>query len=99
VFSLRLMMAMAATPLAYVLAGRLADRIFEPLLTDTGPLAGSVGSFIGTGPGRGIGAFFIVLGLAIIGVVVTAVRNDRIRNLETEVPDVIPYSLSGDVLL
>lgn len=93
------MMAMAATPLAYVLAGRLADRIFEPLLTDTGPLAGSVGSIIGTGPGHGIGAFFIVLGLAIIAIVVTAVRNDRIRNLETEVPDVIPYSLSGDVLL
>jgi predicted MFS family arabinose efflux permease len=99
VFSLRLMMAMAATPPAYVLAGPLADRVFEPLLTDTGPLAGSLGNFIGTGPGRGIGAFFIVLGLAIVGIVVTAVRNDRIRNLEIEVPDVIPDSLSGDVLL
>jgi len=99
VFSLRLMMAMAATPFAYVLAGTLADRVFEPLLAPSGLLAGSLGSLIGTGPGRGVGALFIVLGIAIVGIVATAIRNDRIRNLEVEVPDAIPDSLSGDVLL
>ncbi|MCP4966661.1 MAG: MFS transporter [bacterium] len=90
VFSLRLMMAMAATPLAYVLAGPLADRVFEPLLDPAGGLAGSLGSIIGTGPGRGIGALFIVLGLSIVAIVITAIRNPRLRNLETEIPDAIP---------
>lgn len=99
VFSLRLMMALAATPLAYLLAGPLADRVFEPLLAETGLLASSLGAIIETGPGRGIGAFFIVLGFTIIAIVVKATRNDRIRNVETEVPDAIPDSLAGDVLL
>lgn len=54
------MMAMAATPLAYLLAGPFTDGVFEPLLSPTGPLANTVGSLIGTGPGRGTGAFFIV---------------------------------------
>lgn len=93
VFSLRLMMAMAATPIAYVLAGPLADRVFEPLLDPTGALTDSLGAVIGTGTGRGIGAFFIVLGLSILAVVVAATRNPRLRNLETEIPDVLPDSV------
>lgn len=92
VFSLRLMMAMAATPLAYGLAGPLADRVFEPLFAEKGLLAGSIGSIIGTGPGRGIGALFIVLGLAIVAIVAAAARDDQIRNIETEIPDAISQS-------
>jgi MFS family permease len=90
VFSLRLMTAMAATPLAYLLAGPLTDGVFEPLLLATGGLADTLGSVIGTGPGRGTGAFFIVLGVSILTIVSVAVRNPRVRNLEEEIPDAIP---------
>ncbi len=89
VFSLRLLLAMGATPLSYLLAGPLADGVFEPLLTANGSLAATVGSVIGTGPGRGIGAFFVALGISIIIVVLYTASHPRIRTLDTAVPDVI----------
>ncbi len=54
-FSVRRMLAQMAIPVAYLSAGPLADSVFEPLLAIGGGLADSVGSVIGTGPGRGIG--------------------------------------------
>ncbi|MDJ0954361.1 MAG: MFS transporter [Acidimicrobiia bacterium] len=89
VFSLRLLLALGATPLSYVLAGPIADGIFQPLLDEGGVLNGTVGALIGTGPGRGAGAFFVVLGLSIIALVTYAAGHPRIRNLDASVPDVI----------
>lgn len=59
--------SLAAMPLAYPLAGPLADYVFEPMVAVGGPLADSVGRFIGVGPGRGIGLLFIILGTLIVG--------------------------------
>ncbi len=56
----------ATMPLAYPVAGPLADHVFEPLLGEGGMLAGSVGQVIGVGPGRGIGLLFIVSGCLIV---------------------------------
>ena len=89
VFSLRALMALGATPLSYLLAAPLADGIFEPLLAEGGALSTTLGSLIGTGPGRGIGAFFAVLGVAIVGVVAYAASNPHISNIETAIPDVV----------
>jgi len=41
--------------LGFLLAGPLADKVFEPMMAPGGFLAGSVGAFLGVGPGRGIG--------------------------------------------
>ncbi len=89
VFSVRSMIATSATPLAYILAGPLADRVFEPLLAVGGPLAGSVGRIIGAGPGRGIGLIFILMG--VFNMLATAVGYlyPRIRLVEDELPDAI----------
>jgi hypothetical protein len=43
-------------PLAYLAAGVLAEKVYEPLLSPNGLLSSSVGLVIGVGPGRGIGA-------------------------------------------
>lgn len=51
-----------ATAIGFASAGPLADHLFEPLLHTDGALAGSVGALIGTGPGRGIGLIFVLLG-------------------------------------
>jgi len=51
-------------PLAFVVAGPLADRVFDPLLVPGGPLTASAGAVIGVGPGRGIGLLLLVAGLA-----------------------------------
>ncbi|HVF59527.1 MAG TPA: MFS transporter [Thermoanaerobaculia bacterium] len=87
VFAVRRMVAWSTLPLGYLLAGPLADHVFEPLLRPGGPLAPTVGRVIGVGPGRGIGLLFIVLGLLVLAVLAVASRNPRLRQVETELPD------------
>jgi hypothetical protein len=89
VFATQQMIARAAAPLAFLLAGPLAERVFEPLLGSDGPLASGVGQFIGTGPGRGIGLLFIIMGLIKVAVVLMSQSNPRIRYVETELPDAV----------
>jgi hypothetical protein len=94
--------AKAATPLAYIIAGPLADKIFGPALAAGGSLAGSVGRVVGVGPGRGIGLLFIVMGALIVAAAVAAYANPRIRRVEDELPDAIadeePVALSDRVV-
>jgi len=90
VFAVRRMIAMAASPLAYVLVGPLADKIFEPLMATDGPLAANLGQIIGAGPGRGYGLMFICMGSLIAMLSVVAYLYPRIRLVEDELPDVIP---------
>ena len=89
-FSVRRMLAQIAIPVSYLSAGPLADGVFEPLLAAGGGLAGSVGSVIGTGPGRGIGFMFVLMGLGTVLLAVLAYFIPSIRNLEDELPDMVP---------
>jgi MFS transporter, DHA3 family, macrolide efflux protein len=93
VFSVRRMIAWSTTPLAFALAGPLADRIFKPLLTPDGALAGSLGQVIGVGPGRGIGLLFILIGLTCSVAALSGYLSPRVRNLEDELPDAVPSDL------
>jgi DHA3 family macrolide efflux protein-like MFS transporter len=95
VFSLRRMVSQAASPIAIVLAGPLADRVFEPLLDREGELAGSLGRVIGTGPGRGIAFMFVLAGLGTALLAATGWLHPRVRNLETEIPDQVPELPAG----
>jgi hypothetical protein len=87
VFSLRRMIGQAISPIAILLAGPLADDVFEPALAPGGSLANSVGAVIGTGPGRGIGTLYIVAGLLIAVLAVIGWLLPHVRNIETELPD------------
>jgi DHA3 family macrolide efflux protein-like MFS transporter len=89
VFATQQMIAKAASPLAYLLAGPLADKIFEPLLATTGPLTENMGQIIGFGSGRGIGLLFIVMGMIKMVVTVIGYAHPRIRFVEDELPDAI----------
>lgn len=75
VLGLRQAAVKGATLLAYLLAGALADRVLEPLLLPGGALAGGLGTWIGVGPGRGIAALCVLIGLvkaaAALGVAAT----------------------------
>jgi MFS family permease len=90
VFSVRRMIAMSMTPLAYIIAGPLADRVFVPLLLEGGALVNTVGRLIGVGPGRGTGFMFIVIGALSILVSAAGYLNPHVRNVEDELPDVMP---------
>jgi len=91
VFAIRGMIARSIIPLAFILSGPLADKVFEPLMAEGGALANTfLGTLLGTGPGRGIGLMFIVSCLFLWGESLLAYANPRIRNLENEIPDAIP---------
>jgi MFS transporter, DHA3 family, macrolide efflux protein len=90
VFATQRMLSWSTVPLAFLVAGPLADYVFEPLMREGGALAGSVGQIIGIGPGRGIALLFIVMGALMVLVTVAASLYPRLRHLEAEVPDALP---------
>ena len=96
VFAIRGMIASAITPLAYLIAGPLADRVFGPLLSEGGALSGTVGRMIGVGQERGIGLIFILSGVLMLLVTAAAYAYPRLRLIEDELPDVISDTAAGE---
>jgi len=90
VFSVRRMIAWSAMPLAYLVAGPLADRVFNPLMMEGGLLAASMGRVIGVGPGRGTGLLFIITGSLTVLVAAAGYVYPRVRRVEAELPDALP---------
>lgn len=89
VFAVRRMVAWSTLPLSYVVAGPLADYVFNPLLRPGGALASSAGRLIGVGPGRGIGLLFVLIGAFTLLMVGAGYLNPRLRLLEKELPDAV----------
>ncbi|MCU1264391.1 MAG: family permease [Acidobacteria bacterium] len=98
VFATRRVLAWSTLPLAYLLAGPLADYLFEPLLMKGGPLASSVGLIIGTGPGRGIGFLFMILGFLTLVMVGIGYLYSRLRLLEDELIDCMPDAVLPELV-
>ena len=90
VFAVRMMIGSAITPLAYLLAGPLADRAAEPLMAGGGALAGSLGRILGVGAGRGYGLIIVLTGLVVAAAPVIASFVRPIRRVELDLPDVVP---------
>ena len=89
VFSIRRMLARSMIPLAYITAGPLSDKVFKPLLSVNGALASSLGHFFGVGPSRGMGLLIFLMGEIIVVLTLAAASDPRVRNIETELPDVV----------
>jgi len=87
VFATRRLIAQITAPAAIILAGPLADRVFEPAMAPGGSLAGILGDVFGTGPGAGMAVMFVLAGIlgAMVGLVAYSVR--VIRDAEGIVPD------------
>lgn len=92
IFSILFMLARSSVPIGYLLAGPLADRVFEPMMASGGVLAGSLGQVIGVGPGRGIGLMFIIAGFGMWLATLVMVLYPRLRLVEDELPDMVPDS-------
>jgi hypothetical protein len=90
VFAMRRMVAQISAPVGYLIAGPVAERVFVPLLRPDGALAAGLGSWMGTGEGRGIGLMFWAMGALFLLVVAAAAAYPRMRNLEDVVPDAVP---------
>jgi MFS family permease len=89
VFAARSMISGSMMPIAYLLTGPLADRVFEPRLQPGAPWAdGWIGRLMGVGAGRGIGFMFVIAGVFLMTASLLAWTHPRIRHLEAELPDV-----------
>lgn len=90
VFAIRGMISRSIMPIAFFLAGPLADQILEPLMAVNGRLgAGFLGRLLESGPGRGIGLGFVISGICLLVASGWAYANPRLRLLEDEIPDAI----------
>jgi MFS family permease len=78
VFALRSMLAKCMLPVAFLIAGPLADRVLEPLMLRPPDLL----AVFGNGPGRGMGVVFFMMGSLIILTAVTALLIPPIQTVE-----------------
>ncbi len=87
VFSATGMVVSSSLPLAFVLAGPLADRVFEPLLVKAVPCGLNLAAIVGGGPGRGVALMFVLCGLLLIAVALGGWLWRPLRRLESDLPD------------
>ncbi len=87
VFACRRMLAQMAVPISMLLAGPLADKVFEPSMMAGGSLASDWGWMVGTGPGAGMALMLVFSGILTAIVTIVAFAIPSIRNLEKDTPD------------
>ncbi len=87
VFATRRLIAQISGPLGMLIAGPLADRVFEPAMQGDTRLSAIFGPIFGAGPGAGMALLIVIVGVlgATAGLVGYAVRG--IRQVDTLLPD------------
>jgi DHA3 family macrolide efflux protein-like MFS transporter len=87
VMSARITLSRAMIPIGTLIAGPLAENVFEPVMMTGGILAPLFGKIIGTGPGAGMSLLFISTGILIFGLTPLGFAIPAIRDAETLLPD------------
>jgi DHA3 family macrolide efflux protein-like MFS transporter len=87
VFSARRMIAWLVMPIATLLSGPLADRVFEPAMRSGTGLASVFSPFTGTGPGTGMAVMYLLSTVGASVVTLTGFLVPRLRNLERLLAD------------
>jgi MFS family permease len=87
VFSVRRLIAQIAAPIAMLMAGPLADKIFEPAMTSDTLMSSTYGWLVGTDPGSGMGLMLVISGILGVIVGVAGYMFPTVRNVETILPD------------
>ena len=90
VFSARRLIAWLTNPVSPILAGTLADFVFEPAMRSQGRLAAVFSGLTGTGPGAGMGLLMVLCGAAGILVGLGGYFIPVIRRTEEILPDFEP---------
>ncbi|MBI3241643.1 MAG: MFS transporter [Chloroflexi bacterium] len=87
VFSTRRLIGQLAGPLATLMTGPLADKVFEPAMQAGGGLAASFGWLVGTGPGAGMGLIFVLSGALLVVASLLPYAIPVVREAEDRLPD------------
>ncbi|MGB1254098.1 MAG: MFS transporter, partial [Candidatus Promineifilaceae bacterium] len=73
--------------LGFLIAGPLADRLFEPAMADGGMWASQLGWLVGTGAGAGMGLMFVCTATLGCAIALSAYLSPAIRNVERDLED------------
>ncbi len=87
VFGARRVIAQFSYLIGFIVAGPLADRLFEPAMQPGGALAETFGGLLGTGPGVGMALLIAICGLAGTSFALAGYLFPVIRNVEAVIPD------------
>ncbi len=87
VFAVRNMFTGAAMLTGYLIAGPLADVIFEPAMQPGGSLTGIFGWLVGIGPGAGMAVIFIFTATFGMLISLSGYLIPALRNVEEDLPD------------
>jgi MFS family permease len=87
VFAVRRLIAQISTPVAMLIAGPMADYVFEPAMQPGGALAEVFGGLVGVGRGAGMSLMMVFAGVATVAVGLGGYLFPAIRNVETILPD------------
>jgi MFS family permease len=87
VFAARRLIAQIVGPVGILLAGPLADKVFEPAMREGGSLTSVFGGLVGTGPGAGMALLMVIASVGIIIVALVAYFVPVIRHAEEILPD------------
>jgi MFS family permease len=79
VFATRQMVERSMTPIAYIVAGPLVERVLGPLVRSEGSVGNVLRGVLGAGDARGIGLLFVMLGLAQVALAVRGLGFIRLR--------------------
>jgi hypothetical protein len=91
------MIAWIVMPVATLLAGPLADKVFEPAMRPGGALVPVFARITGTGSGAGMAVLYLLSATAASVVTLAGFLVPRLRNLEKLLPDhdVVRASTTG----
>lgn len=87
VFAVRRMISQITQPIGLLIAGPLAERVFQPLLLPGGALFFSLGPTFGTGPARGLGLIYVTFAVLPMLFALGGFLFPRLRSLDDELPD------------
>ncbi len=87
VFSARSMIGGVARPLALLISGPLADKVFEPAMSNGGTLAKLFGWLTGIEPGAGFSLLFVITGLFCFGTAAVGYMFKSIKDVDSILPD------------
>lgn len=100
VFSVRRLIAQITGPVALLLAGPLADRVFEPAMREGGLFVHTFHPLVGSGAGAGMALLFVIAGALCMTVGIAGYLIPNIRNVETIIPDHVlsPEAMPGEAV-
>ncbi len=87
VFATRFLLTQLSSPIGYAIAGPLADQFFEPAMQPGGTLVGLFGPIFGMGLGAGMAVQISMFATCGILIAVGAYGVQRLRSVETLLPD------------